>query len=329
MLPHNVYEGDVGPTSTQHKELRKLVQLEGETYEFMARDTNEMQRRAERKRTEEDVRAICMEAHDQAEWTRETLVEMRQAVGASQRENVDRAGNHARSIHDIEDHVEFFRAINEHEDATHENDHNREIETERGFSKHLSVFEKGGKNGRQPKYWSENSDDEDRETNKNRLVCQMTGQQWEQFPFLLIMDPGGACASAMSITLRSPVSLANTPQSEVGEFFGPANGQKIHNQGERGASMMAKEGAMRDMRLIVCDVSKALGSVSQMCRVGHKVAFNPPRDPAGSYIQHMEPAEKLRLEEHNGFYVLNTSVAPSHRQSTNRTKQKSDLGFRW
>ena len=33
---------------------------------------------------------------------------------------------------------------------------------------------------------------------------------------------------------------------------------------------------MRDMRFTVCDVAKAFGSVSQMCRTGHIVVFNPP-----------------------------------------------------
>ena len=70
------------------------------------------------------------------------------------------------------------------------------------------------------------------------------------------------------------------------------------------------------MKFIACDeVSKALGSVSQMCRNGHRVVFNPPWDPNGSYIQHLESGEKLWLEENNGMYMLNTKVAPTDKQT--------------
>ena len=93
--------------------------------------------------------------------------------------------------------------------------------------------------------------------------------------------------------------------------------------------MMAREGAMRDMKFTICDVSKALGSVSQMCRAGHRVMFNPPWDPEGSCIQHIESGEKMWLEEHNGLYMLNTRVAPAHKQSANKVKQKNNQDFRW
>ena len=92
-------------------------------------------------------------------------------------------------------------------------------------------------------------------------------------------------------------------------------------------SMMTKEGTMRDMRFTVCDVSKALGSVSQMCQVGHRVVFNPPWDPEGSYIQHVEIGECMWLEEQNGLYVLSTKVAPAERQSTGNPNVPWDKGF--
>ena len=81
--------------------------------------------------------------------------------------------------------------------------------------------------------------------------------------------------------------------------------------------MMTKEGVLRDMNFTVCGVSKALGSVSQMCRAGHKVVFNPPGDPDGSYIQHVETGECMWLEEQAGLYVLNTKMAPARRQTGN------------
>ena len=82
-------------------------------------------------------------------------------------------------------------------------------------------------------------------------------------------------------------------------------------------TMMTREGAMRDMNFTVCGVSKALGSVSQMCRAWHRVAFNPPGDPDGSYIEHVQTGECMWLEEQAGLYVLNTKVAPAIRQTGN------------
>ena len=85
--------------------------------------------------------------------------------------------------------------------------------------------------------------------------------------------------------------------------------------------MMTQEGALRDMRFTVCDVSKALGSVSQMCKTGHKVVFNPPWDGEGSYIEHVDTGERMWLEEVNGLYILNAKVAPKHRQTTELQRQ--------
>ena len=125
------------------------------------------------------------------------------------------------------------------------------------------------------------------------------------------------------------VPLKETPQSRAGEFFKAANGQKIHNHGEKVASMITKEGAKRDMRFTISDVSKALGHVSQMCRAGHKVVFNLPWDPMGSYIQHMQIGEKMWMEEQNGLYVLSTKIAPAERQSSLRQDHRADTGFGW
>ena len=93
--------------------------------------------------------------------------------------------------------------------------------------------------------------------------------------------------------------------------------------------MMTREGAMRDMHFTVCDVSKALGSVSQMCKVGHRVVFNPPWDPQGSYIERIETGECMWLEERNGLYMLDTKVAPTNRQRRTEQTNRNNAGFGW
>ena len=85
---------------------------------------------------------------------------------------------------------------------------------------------------------------------------------------------------------------------------------------------MTQEGAIRDMNFEVCDVTRALGSVSQMCRSGHRVIFNPPWDDAGSYIQHVETGQKMWLTEKDGIYLLDVRIAPENKQAAN----KQDFG---
>ena len=69
-------------------------------------------------------------------------------------------------------------------------------------------------------------------------------------------------------------------------------------------SMMAREGVMRDVKFTVCPVTEALGSVSQMCKTGHRVVFT--WDPESSYMEHLETgdipwdggAERLVFSQH-------------------------------
>ena len=89
--------------------------------------------------------------------------------------------------------------------------------------------------------------------------------------------------------------------------------------------MMTREGAQRGMKFTVCEVAKALASVSQMCRAGNRVVFNPPWSSEGSYIQHLDTGEKLWLHEENGLYMLNTRVAPTPKQISIIMSQ----GFTW
>ena len=161
-------------------------------------------------------------------------------------------------------------------------------------------------------------EDEDSDDEEDQMVCSMTGQSWESLPFAVVID-SGACASVMPSGWCKHVPLQKTSQSESGEYFRAANGTKIFNEGQKCVSMMTREGAWRDMNFTACDVAKALGSVSQMCRAGHTVVFNPPWHEDGSYIEYLDTGERMWMEEANGFYVLNTKVAPKQWQTTLRS----------
>ena len=158
-------------------------------------------------------------------------------------------------------------------------------------------------------------EDEDSDEEEEHLVCSMTGQKWESFLFPVIIE-SGACASVMPSAWRRHVPIQKTKQSEARRYLRAANGSKIYNEGQKSVFMMTREGTSRDMRFTVCDVSKASGSVSQMCRVGHTVVFNPPWHEEGPYIEHLDIGERMWLEETNGLYVRNAKVAPKEWQTT-------------
>ena len=138
------------------------------------------------------------------------------------------------------------------------------------------------KSRRNSKY--DEDSDEDPEGEIEQMMCNMTGDKWEDLQFPVIID-SGACASMMPTIWCPHVEASSTPTSRAKEFFRAANGHKIYNEGQKMATMMTREGAKKDMRFTMCDVSKALGSVSQMCLTGHRVVFSPPWEPEGSYIQ--------------------------------------------
>ena len=181
----------------------------------------------------------------------------------------------------------------------------------------LACFTKG-RNKRAP--IGQRNNDEESEEEGDGMVCNMTGENWGQLPFPIIID-SGACISVIPTSWCSHVPIEETSESRAGEFFRAANGEKIYNEGRKTISLMTKEGVKRDMKFTACEVSKALGSVSQICRAGHTVMFNPAWHEDGSYIQHVETGERMWLSEHNGLYVLDTRIAPSNQQTSVRSNQ--------
>ena len=72
------------------------------------------------------------------------------------------------------------------------------------------------------------------------------------------------------------------------------------------------------MKFEACDVTRVLGSVSQMCRAGHRVIFNPPWEEEGSFIEHTQTGQKMWLTEKDGIYLLDVRVAPESKQMGNK-----------
>lgn len=130
-------------------------------------------------------------------------------------------------------------------------------------------------------------DEEDEDDGDEIFICTMRGNDWEALPYPIIVD-SGASASILPKEWCQHVKFWETDESKAGQPLNAANGQTIANLGRRSVTLMTREGAVRDMNFEVCSVTRALGSVSQMCRAGHLAIFNPPWDQNGSYIEHLE-----------------------------------------
>ena len=172
---------------------------------------------------------------------------------------------------------------------------------------------KSGKVGRALMAKEDDSDDEEED---DRLICTMSGKGWEPFPFPIIVD-SSAYSSTLPKNWCGRVRTWQTAESRSGQSFTVANGIEIPNLGRKAVTLMTKEGNMRDMRFEVCGVTRAIGSVSQICRAGHRVVFNPLGDRQGSYIQHLEFGDNLWLTERDGIYMLDVKVAPENKQAGN------------
>ena len=106
-----------------------------------------------------------------------------------------------------------------------------------------------------------------------------------------------------------------TEESRKGLHYTAANGGSIFNRGEKVVTMMSREGHMRNMKFISCDVKRALGSASAICKQGHTVVSNAPNHPDGSCIYHIQSGERMDLKHNDGVFVLDTKVAPKSKQA--------------
>ena len=160
------------------------------------------------------------------------------------------------------------------------------------------------------------SDEDAEEDDGEHLVRSMRGTDWEPLPHPIVVDPG-APASTLPMEWCQHVKLWETSASRYGQRFNAASGETIPNLGRRSATLTTREGAVRHMEIEACSVTRAFGSVSQMCRAGHNVVFSPPWSLEGSYIEYMETGQNMWFTERDGTYVLDVRVAPESRQTAN------------
>ena len=79
--------------------------------------------------------------------------------------------------------------------------------------------------------------------------------------------------------------------------------------------MVSREGHLRNISFTSCDVERALGSVSAICRQGHTVVLNAAERPDRSCILNLRSGERMHLQHKDGDYVLDTKISPSNKQA--------------
>ena len=111
----------------------------------------------------------------------------------------------------------------------------------------------------------------------------------------------GATETVIAQQMLSMMEIKDSPQSRRGVDYEVANGIKIPNLGQKQFTGYDEAGVEREVTAQVCDVNKALLSVSKMCRAGNKVVFGAPE---GNYIEDLTTGERIWMIEEGGMYAL-------------------------
>ena len=122
--------------------------------------------------------------------------------------------------------------------------------------------------------------------------------EWEEIE--LAVD-SGASETVINDEMLKTVRVHESDASRRGVEYEVANGVRIPNLGEKRFVGTTVEGVSRKLTAQVCDVNKALLSVSKVVKNGSRVVF----DADGSYIEDKNSGEQMHLVEKNGMFMLN------------------------
>ena len=128
-------------------------------------------------------------------------------------------------------------------------------------------------------------------------VNAIQDSEWEEID--LAVD-SGASETVIGECMLAGVETQEGPASKRGVQYEVANGIRIPNLGEKHFRGYTDEGMPRTLKAQVCEVNKALLSVSKLVQMGNRVVF----DSQGSYIEDQTTKEKMWLREQGGMYML-------------------------
>ena len=121
--------------------------------------------------------------------------------------------------------------------------------------------------------------------------------EWEELEMAV---DSGATETVVGEGMLLDVETRDGEARRKGVQYEVADGTLIPNLGEKKFVAVAEQGEMRKMTAQVCDVNKALLSVSKVVKAGNRVVF----EEEGSYVEDRSTGERLYLKEAGGMYML-------------------------
>ena len=114
-----------------------------------------------------------------------------------------------------------------------------------------------------------NAVESQRENKNNREECGIFALEGKvkKMPRPLCID-SGAAKSVMPSTWLPEYVAKESEASKAGVYYVAANGEKLPDKGEKCLNVITDEGMKRTMKFAVADVTKALGSVGEICATG-------------------------------------------------------------
>ena len=128
------------------------------------------------------------------------------------------------------------------------------------------------------------------------MVGQAEGE-WEQIEMAV---DSGATETVVGEDMLQGIKLTEGEACRKGVQYEVASGTLIPNLGEKQFVAVGEGGEIRKMTAQVCEVNKALLSVSKMVKAGNRVVF----EAEGSYVEDRQNGVCMYLEENGGMYMM-------------------------
>ena len=126
--------------------------------------------------------------------------------------------------------------------------------------------------------------------------------EWEEITMYL---DSGATETVIPKDMLMSILSREGLASKQGITYEVANGVRIANLGEKAFIGVTEDGQEKQMNAQVCDVNKALLSVSKAVKAGNVIVF----DEEGSYIENKITGQRTWLTDEGGTYALKMWVA--------------------
>jgi len=139
-------------------------------------------------------------------------------------------------------------------------------------------------------------------------VNSISPQEWEEIDMAV---DSGATETVVSEEMIKNVETEAGPASRKGVQYEVASGELIPNLGEKNFVAVGENGVKRRMKAQVCDVNKALLSVTRMVEAGNRVVFEKTKGRAAGYVEDMQTGERMHMRPVNGMFMLKLWVKKS------------------